>query len=239
MAERKQKRLLVIFPGALGDMICALPAIRLIAERHPDAALEIMARAELARFAVGRLGAVHAHPLDRRETGHLFVPSIDLKAARSFFGGFDHVHSFFAANNQDFRARLALAAGGPVGFVPFRPSGEGHIAARYLREAGDMAASEERAETLSRIEVLPEDLEAADEQLAAIRRQASGFWLIFPGSGSPSKNWPVADFLDLAGMLAPGTRPIIGFCRKVLARTSMRLGGDGFIGPTSKTAAQA
>jgi ADP-heptose:LPS heptosyltransferase len=48
--------ILVIFPGALGDLICLIPALRAIALRHREAPLELMARAELVRFATGRLG---------------------------------------------------------------------------------------------------------------------------------------------------------------------------------------
>src|SRR5580658_3527858 len=138
MGDRRE-RLLVIFPGALGDLLCALPAIRTITQHHPEADLELMARAELARFAVGRLGAVHAHSIDRRETCLLFMPSADLAPARAFFGSFDHIYSFFAADDPDFRASLAAVSNGTVTFIPFRPPGDGHIAACYLREAGSPA----------------------------------------------------------------------------------------------------
>ena len=161
-----------------------------------------MARAELARFAVGHLGVVRGHSLDRRETSHLFEPTIDLGAAAAFFGVFDHIYSFFAANNPNFCSRMKAAAGGPVAFIPFRPSGTGHIAVCYLREAGDAAASAEHAAGLSRIELLPEDLAEADALLDARGLRAGQFWLIFPGSGSPAKNWPAEHFVDLANILA-------------------------------------
>jgi heptosyltransferase-3 len=198
-----RKRLLVIFPGALGDLLCALPAIRTITQCHPEADLELMARAELARFAVGRLNAVHAHSIDRRETGLLFVPSADLAPARAFFGNFNRIYSFFAADDADFRASLAAVSNGIVTFIPFRPTGDGHIAACYLREAVTPASDEHEVSALSRIEVLPEDLDAADELLAAAGLQPNGFLLILPGSGSPAKNWPPEHFADLAALLAP------------------------------------
>jgi len=66
------RRVLVIFPGALGDLICLVPAVRAIARRNPDATLELMARGELARFAVGRLGFARGHSIDRRETDSNF-----------------------------------------------------------------------------------------------------------------------------------------------------------------------
>jgi ADP-heptose:LPS heptosyltransferase len=36
------ERVLVIFPGALGDLICAVPAIRSVARRHPGAQLDLI-----------------------------------------------------------------------------------------------------------------------------------------------------------------------------------------------------
>jgi heptosyltransferase III len=196
-------RLLVIFPGALGDLFCALPAIRTITQRHPEADFEVMARAELARFAVGRLGAIHAHSIDRRETGLLFVPSADLALTRAFFGSFDHIYSFFAADHADFRASLEAVSKGSVTFIPFRPTGDGHIAACYLREAGASASAVDDVCALSRTDVLPEDLDAAADLLAAAGLRPSGFLLILPGSGSPAKNWPPEHFADLATLLLP------------------------------------
>ena len=129
---------LVIFPGALGDLICAIPALRAIARRHRDAAFELMARAELARFATGRLGfplgnsadSLHAdspdsvrrttegsrhgpsrgHSIDRREVAQLFAARSGSVAdeVRTFFGSFTHVYSFFAADDEHFRSALAV-----------------------------------------------------------------------------------------------------------------------------------
>lgn len=65
-------RVLIIFPGALGDLICLAPTIAAIARRHRSAELELMARYELAEFAVGRLGITRAHSIDRREVALLF-----------------------------------------------------------------------------------------------------------------------------------------------------------------------
>src|ERR1700674_4378751 len=94
-------RVLVIFPGALGDLICFVPAIRALERRHRGAAIELMARAELGRFAVGRIGVTRAHSIDRREVALLFAESG--AEARGFFGAFKSIYSFFAAGNRGFR----------------------------------------------------------------------------------------------------------------------------------------
>src|SRR5271156_6603662 len=104
-------RVLVIFPGALGDLICLGPALRALARRHHEATLELMAREELARFAVHRLGIVHdgivrggitqahsqpysrSHSIDRREVAALFAEAPDLTAATQFFRPFARIYS--------------------------------------------------------------------------------------------------------------------------------------------------
>ncbi len=181
--------ILVIFPGALGDLICTIPALRAIARRHREAPLELMARAELVRFATGRLaldggrsakrstdvstgaaqsqsptlgdssgaaqsdyrGQSRGHSIDRREVAQLFAArggSIS-DEARTFFGAFSHVYSFFAADDEHFRSALMTATGGRASFFPFRPAGAGHVAAAYLKEiGGEGEIAQEREKSL-------------------------------------------------------------------------------------------
>src|SRR6266481_6342846 len=81
-------RVLVIFPGALGDLLCLVPAVRAIARRNPGATLELIAR---------------GHSIDRREVGQLFAADERVSEdARAFFGAFDRVYSFFAADDPNF-----------------------------------------------------------------------------------------------------------------------------------------
>src|SRR5580704_1973912 len=109
------ERVLVIFPGALGDLICLGPALRALARRHHDATLELMAREELARFAVDRIGIVRigimrghscSHSIDRREVAALFAQqsnlTSDLPEAAQFFRPFARIYSFFASDDTCF-----------------------------------------------------------------------------------------------------------------------------------------
>src|ERR1700675_3321938 len=102
-------RVLVIFPGALGDLICLVATLRAIARRHPGVSLELMARAELSRFAVGRIGISRAHSIDRREVSNLFADS-EYAEAQKFFGGFERIYSFFAEDDARFTQSLSRAA---------------------------------------------------------------------------------------------------------------------------------
>src|SRR5690349_6924301 len=100
-------RILVIFPGALGDLICLIPAIRSLAARRPGDSVELMARGELAEFASGRIGITRGHSIDRREVTALFVEGAPAGAdARRFFQSFNEIISFFAGDNPEFRKSL-------------------------------------------------------------------------------------------------------------------------------------
>ncbi len=191
-------RALIIFPGALGDLICLAPTIRAIAQRHPHTDLELMARGELAEFAVGRLPVIRAHSIDRREVAMLFRDSAenDDERAGRFFGVFKRIYCFFNVEDPRFRRALTEAsAPGTVTFHPFRPTGTGHVAAAYLQDVTGQAVLEKSALTL-----LPSDLREASRKLCGIP-QARKFIAIFPGSGSRVKNWPLEKFCALSDRL--------------------------------------
>jgi heptosyltransferase-3 len=189
----KVNRVLVIFPGALGDLMCLMPALAAISRRHPGASIELMARLELARLVAGRSVVARAHSIDAREVGELF--SDKAGNARRFFGEFDRIYSFFASDDPRFRARLAAATDADVSFHPFRPGGDGHVSAGYLRAIGEDASP-----TDARLEPTSDDLAAASRVLAQSRCDAANLIVIFPGSGSPAKNWPVGKFLKVSVM---------------------------------------
>jgi len=188
------RKMLVIFPGALGDLICAGPAIRALGRMNPGAAVELMARGELAEFAAGRIGVVAGHSIDRREMSAMFREGgASDAAARKFFGQFDKICSFFAFDDPNYHRNLRLVCGGDVSFHQFRPDGVGHMSELHLRSIG---AGNELIE--SRIDLTPEDHEAAAEVIARLDLLPDEFVILFPGSGSEKKNWPEKRFARLA-----------------------------------------
>ena len=199
---RSIRRVLVIFPGALGDLMCLMPALGAIARRHRGACVELMARFELARLAAGRTVVARAHSIDAREVGALFTDEAVVdSSARRFFAGFDRIYSFFASDDLDFRARIRAATDAAVSFHPFRPGGDGHVSAAYLR-ATEIECDETASPTYPRLEPTAEDLAAASRVIAQSGCGRSNLIVIFPGSGSPAKNWPADKFAALASTLS-------------------------------------
>jgi heptosyltransferase III len=186
---------LIIFPGALGDLICLLPAIHALGGRYPKTEFELMARAELARFAERRMAIVAGHSIDRPEVALLFSEcSSESNLACKFFRQFDRIDCFFASGNERFRSSLRQAARREVSFYPFRPPGMGHVAGCYLRAIGATIA-DPRGHS---IELMPDDLRDAQQSLRAFGLEPGHFALVLPGSGNPRKNWPVENFALLA-----------------------------------------
>jgi len=197
---RAIRRVLVIFPGALGDLMCLMPALAAISRRHPGASVELMARLELARLAAGRTVVARGHSIDAREVGELFTDETSGNARR-FFADFDRIYSFFASDDRRFRARLAAATDGLVSFHPFRPGGDGHVSAAYL-QATEIEIDETALPMYPRLEPTPDDLAAAARAIVQSKCGSSNLIVIFPGSGSPGKNWPAEKFAVLASKLS-------------------------------------
>jgi len=175
--------------------MCVLPGIEAIERRHAQASIELMARNELAQLAAGRTVVARGHSIDGRQVSALFADG-PLDSARRFFEQFDRIHSFFASDDSRFRGRLASATDGEVSFHPFRPEGDGHVAEAYLRAIGEASSC-----SAPRLTPNADDLAAAERVLGPAGCDGSNFIVIFPGSGSPAKNWPADRFAALATML--------------------------------------
>jgi heptosyltransferase-3 len=191
-------RVLVIFPGALGDLICLLPALRALARRYAGQSFELMARGELAEFAVGRTPSARAYSIDRREVSLLFSAAENAAArAAEFFRAFASIHSFFGFDNDRVREVLPRACSGGVFFHRFRPAGPGHVSAAYLGEIGESPVSD-HPEPASYLNLSGHDLEQARHAAAAFGATEDRFILLMPGSGAADKNWPAEKYLELA-----------------------------------------
>ena len=197
---------LVIFPGALGDLICLLPALRALVRHYSGCSVELMARGELAEFAVGRMGVARGHSIDRREVSLLFNPAADAAAqASEFFGAFRTIHSFFGSGDARLREVLPLACPGEVFFHPFRPQAAGHVAAAYLDALGEPQAPDDSRPPAARLDLQPVDLAEAQRLIGRLGAEPGRYVLLMPGSGSPAKNWPAENYLQLGLKLARST----------------------------------
>jgi glycosyl transferase family 9 (putative heptosyltransferase) len=171
----------VLFPGALGDLLCFLPTLRALRDRHAGQLLLIGSSTLLELVEMPALATAS---IDRREIADLFIVGQPIApATKTLFGGFDHVYSWTGFGDGDVRHRLSAASGGRVGVYPFRGMRPAEHAAEYYARCVDVAP-------------LPIDttcIRRDQEWCAAFRRQhqlaAHRLFVLHPGSGSPNKNW--------------------------------------------------
>lgn len=177
----------VIFPGALGDFICFLPALEALAQTTP---IDLFARSEFAELAPR---GVRVRSLEHPEVSKLFRPQSNEKSeSQSFFQCYDTVFSWLASGNQEFVLRLNAITGGKARVFPFRPAHPvGHQADYYLSclKHGTARAPQPA------IELRHEALTWCDEYWAQQSFPRHAVLTIAPGSGAREKNWPAENFL--------------------------------------------
>jgi heptosyltransferase III len=168
-------RRLVIRPGALGDFIVSLPAIESLRADY----LEIWtasALLPLIQFA-DRARSIASTGLNLLGVAQSPPPGL-IEHLRSF----DSIISWYSANRPEFRD-LVRSLGLPFTFFPALPAqGMGvHAVDFYLDQTRSIAPF--AVDRLPRI---------------SCRVERRDFAVIHPFSGSPRKNWPLANFRALA-----------------------------------------
>lgn len=177
---------LILFPGALGDFVCFLPALAGLRARHAG---RIFLLAQPALLELVAHDDLETASIDRREIADLFVEHAPLApATRELFGGFGVAYSWTGFGNAEFARRLTLATGGRVNVYPFRGMRAGEHAAAYYQRCANL-----RSAPPARI--------ARDMQWLAdfeTRHHLGNrrLFVLHSGSGSPQKNW--RGFADVA-----------------------------------------
>jgi ADP-heptose:LPS heptosyltransferase len=177
----------VLFPGALGDFICFVPTLELLAEAvHVD----VYARSEFADLVPE---GIAVHSLEQAAIRKLFTAEVDTdEEAQSFFGNYATVYSWLGSRQADFVRRITAASFGRAQIFPFRPAGARiHQVDHYL--------------SCLRIGGTLKGQPAIQLRAEAIRWRAD-FWrkhklnghpvlVIGAGSGAREKNWPEEFFV--------------------------------------------
>lgn len=189
-SEPIPEKILVFFPGALGDFICFLPALEKLATATE---VDLYARTEYAGLPPA---PVRVYSLERYEVSRLFVPGAEREERlQRFFGPYSRIYSWMGSGQQDFVKHVQMLAGGKLSIFPFRPSGSRiHMVDYFLSCVGIEAPREMLPDILIRPGAL------------AWRRW---FWrrsglegkrvlVLSPGSGAREKNWPIGSYMAVA-----------------------------------------
>jgi ADP-heptose:LPS heptosyltransferase len=127
--REKQTTILAFFPGALGDFLCALPALSALRALCGEP-LTLVTRDSY--FPLLAAGDFRSLSIDRPEVADLFSNTPLRDDTRRLFGGFDQVHSWTGHSDPTFRAKVTELTKERANFHAFRGMREGEHASDYL-----------------------------------------------------------------------------------------------------------
>jgi len=202
----------VLRGGALGDFIVTLPALALLRQRWPDAQIELAGNATAAQLAQtrGLLDTVHSQHQARWSA--LFGDAPLASEFAAWLSEFDLVLSYWPDPDETIRRRFPLREGQQFLSATAMPQ-RTPAAAHYCEPLQTLGIEGQgyfcRIEA-GRITLNPpaRDFRAALEQ--RVEDHLPGPVTIHPGSGSPQKNWPAENWLELIARLPAPVSLILG-----------------------------
>ena len=191
------KRILVLRGGALGDFIVTLPALALLRARWPDARIDFCGNATAARLALHRRVIDAAHSQHEARWSALFGSAPLPPEFAAWLREFDLVINYWPDPDGELRRRFPLRDEQAFLSAPAMPT-LAPAAAHYC--APLRALGIEARDYLFRVQ----PLSSADP------RPAPRAISVHPGSGSPRKNWPLENWLELIPRLPGPVTVILG-----------------------------
>ena len=216
MMGTEPKRILIIKPSALGDIILALPALSVLKHSFQSAEISWLVRPEFAPLIMGHPYLSDIILFDRRKLskwwynpGSFNELSSLVKQLRA--GRFDLVFDFQGLFRTGFfswvsgcKRRFGMAGARELAHLFYtdkisQDASSIHLVDYYLKMV--TAAGAKQAEAQFK---LPEDAEAAAavEKLLKSQGVNAKYAVIVPGAAQPNKRWPIERFAELAGKIS-------------------------------------
>jgi ADP-heptose:LPS heptosyltransferase len=183
------EKILVLFPGALGDFLCFLPALEFLAR---DRSVDLFARPAYADLLPP---AIRLSSIERHEIGRLFVGGAGRdEALRRFLDPYRAIYSWTGSGNENFVTNIRTLARGRAKVFSFRPDySTAHIADYYLACVNGKPAGE----TATSIFLRPDALFWGRNWLSGRGFEGKKILALAPGSGAREKNWPGRFFREV------------------------------------------
>jgi ADP-heptose:LPS heptosyltransferase len=198
-------RLLLIRFGGLGDLLVALPSLRLIRRMYPHAHLSLACRETYGRL-LAEAGVVdEIIPEDSPRLLSLFDEGQATEAeSAGGLGPFDLVIGWTHGGRAHFAktGMTRIAASGEILFLSADPRGSSPLSRQFFRKTADAIGTGSDL-SIEEYAVLPADRPRDAERSAHASGRKGGRRgvVIHPGSGSESKRWPLENFLVIVSRL--------------------------------------
>ncbi|MGH7835827.1 MAG: glycosyltransferase family 9 protein, partial [Candidatus Binatia bacterium] len=186
-SRRPNATTLVIFPGALGDFVCLLPALGRLSMLGR---IHLLAKSEFRELLPPW---ITVESIERREIGLAFVETPDPDPAlREFLSPYGAIYSWMGGSDANYQRNLRAAASrAEVRWFPFRPvTTRVHISDYYLSCVGETVGRR----TPSLLFPTPEAVVWAEDYWSRRGLHGKDVLGVAPGSGAKEKNWPVEGF---------------------------------------------
>ena len=200
------RRCLVIHPGALGDVLLALPALAHLAVLFPGAARVLATAPRLGALLHGSACVEETADVDALGLHPLFVADPDPEALARF-GGYHAIVSWLGAGDPAYCAHLARL-GCPVVVAGATPApGSRTHAARHLLDTIAPLGPVPGTPRPVRLGVGDDERRWARAWLEGRGLRPGEAVVLHPGAGSPAKVWP--GFGALARRLRATGQPVV------------------------------
>ena len=197
------KRVLVIRPGAIGDLLLTLPLLSNLRAHFRAAHIQLLTSPPAISLLTGRCEANTLRSFDSPEFAPLFMRDHPLPAPiQEWLAAFDLVLAYIPLESP-VHAQLRRSTGGRVLAFDPRPPVRSRLPMRiHLQHALTPLGIEPR-QAPSQITLLSEDTAFAARFWACVAPDPGrSLVAVHPGSGSPKKNWPAERFAGLADRLS-------------------------------------
>jgi ADP-heptose:LPS heptosyltransferase len=185
VAKGSNTRVVVLFPGALGDLVLAMPALAAVRTRHASAHLTLAVSGGLRALAATSGIADATASLDDADAAGLFGGT----RLPAWLGDRPRLYSWIGSRDRAVEERLRSLTEWAELFSVVRDDGDEHAATAYARQVGshEVAPSFRWPAPASSLRV---------EELLGTRERP--VLAVHAGAGSPTKRWAVEGFAELA-----------------------------------------
>ena len=204
-------KILIIHSGGIGDLLLALPAMRIFRQAFALSSLELLGRPERLTLVSQDLRASSIHSIDQAGIAYFYLEGTSLPPGLStFFSSFRAALIFGRAGGQILADKLRRVGVSRVISIPsFPPEGLRVFVSDYLLESLRNEGIEGKKSF--------DPLCLGKQSLAFARnfwavhglKEGEQVLAIHPGSGSPAKNWKPKNFARVADWASETSRILL------------------------------